>query len=71
MGAIAVFAEHYPCRQLQAAGVSGIVGSLSSGVTTAVAESVTIPGGTVLVSPASTAPSISSLVFALENLKIK
>ena len=46
-------------RALQAAGVSGIVGSLSSGVTTAVAESVTIPGGTVLVSPASTAPSIS------------
>ena len=42
-------------------GVEVIVGSLSSGVTLAVAESVTIPNGAVLVSPASTSPAISSL----------
>ncbi len=42
-------------------GVNAIVGSLSSGVTLAVAESVTIPGGAVLVSPASTSPALSSL----------
>ena len=42
-------------------GVEAIVGSLSSGVTLAVAESVTIPGGAVLVSPASTSPAISNL----------
>ena len=42
-------------------GVEAIVGSLSSGVTLAVAESVTIPNGAVLVSPASTSPAITSL----------
>ncbi len=38
-----------------------IVGALSSGVTIAVAESVTIPKGSVLISGASTAPSITVL----------
>ena len=42
-------------------GVEAIVGSLSSGVSLAVAESVTIPNGAVLVSPASTSPAISVL----------
>ena len=42
-------------------GVESIVGSLSSGVSLAVAESVTIPNGAVLVSPASTSPALSSL----------
>ncbi len=42
-------------------GVEAVVGSLSSGVTLAVAESVTIPNGAVLVSPASTSPALSSL----------
>ena len=42
-------------------GVQAIVGALSSGVTTAVAQSVTIPGEIILMSPASTAPSISIL----------
>ena len=42
-------------------GVEAIVGSLSSGVTLAVAESVTIPNGVVLVSPASTSPAITNL----------
>ena len=41
--------------------VEGIVGSLSSGVTMAVAEAKTIPAGTVLISPASTSPAISVL----------
>ena len=42
-------------------GVGGIVGSLSSGVTLAVAQSQTIPGGVVLISPASTSPALSTL----------
>lgn len=42
-------------------GVAAIVGALSSGVTTAVAESVAIPSGVVMVSPASTAPGLSTL----------
>ena len=42
-------------------GVGGIVGSLSSGVTLAVAQSQTIPGGAVLISPASTSPALSTL----------
>jgi branched-chain amino acid transport system substrate-binding protein len=41
-------------------GVSAIVGALSSGVTVA-ASSVTIPAEVVLISPASTAPSIPAL----------
>ena len=41
--------------------VQAIVGALSSGVTTAVAQSVTIPGEIILMSPASTAPSITVL----------
>ena len=41
-------------------GVSAIVGALSSGVTLAV-SSVTIPAEVVLISPASTAPSIPAL----------
>jgi len=43
-------------------GVGGIIGSLSSGVTMAVAESVTIPGSVVLVSPASTSPAVTAIV---------
>lgn len=42
-------------------GVGGIVGSLSSGVTLAVAQSQTIPGGAVLISPASTSPALTTL----------
>lgn len=41
-------------------GVSAIIGALSSGVTLA-ASSVTIPAEVVLISPASTAPSIPAL----------
>lgn len=42
-------------------GVVGIIGALSSGVTIAVAESVAIPNGVIVISPASTAPAITYL----------
>ena len=41
--------------------VAAIIGALSSGVTVAVAQSVTVPKKTLMVSGASTAPSISVL----------
>ena len=46
---------------ITAEGVQAIVGALSSGVTIPVAQSVTIPNNTILMSPASTAPAISVL----------
>src|SRR5690606_816666 len=42
-------------------GVVAIVGALSSGVTVTVADSVTIPGQIVTISPASTSPLVSQL----------
>jgi len=42
-------------------GVAAIVGALSSGVTIACAESVTIPKGILMVSPASSSPLVSFL----------
>lgn len=42
-------------------GAVAIVGGLSSGVTLAAAQSVAIPSGVVMVSPASTAPNITTL----------
>lgn len=42
-------------------GVVAIVGALSSGVSVAVAESVTIPGQIIQISPASTSPLIAML----------
>src|SRR5690606_26173200 len=42
-------------------GVVAIIGALSSGVTVAVAESVTIPGQVVQISPASTSPLVAML----------
>jgi branched-chain amino acid transport system substrate-binding protein len=41
--------------------VIGIIGALASGVTVPVAESVTCPNGTILISPASTSPLITVL----------
>jgi ABC-type branched-subunit amino acid transport system substrate-binding protein len=41
--------------------VVAIVGALSSGVTLAVAESVTIPNNVILISPASTNPLMTQL----------
>ncbi len=42
-------------------GVNIIIGSISSGVTIAIAESVTIPSGKLLLSPASSSLAISTL----------
>jgi len=42
-------------------GVIAIVGALSSGVTVSVAESVAIPSGVIMVSPASTSPLVAML----------
>lgn len=41
--------------------VQAIVGSLSSGVTLAVAEAVTVPEGIIQISPASTSPALSAV----------
>ena len=41
--------------------VAAIVGSLASGVTIPVAQSVTIPNNIILISPASTSPAITAL----------
>lgn len=41
--------------------VVAIIGALSSGVTVPVAESVTIPAGVIMISPASTSPLITVL----------
>ncbi|HET7560434.1 MAG TPA: ABC transporter substrate-binding protein [Limnochordia bacterium] len=41
--------------------VSGIVGALSSGVTLAVASSVAVPNHVLLISPASTSPTLTDL----------
>ncbi len=42
-------------------GVAAIVGADCSGVTTAVANNVTIPNGVVLISPSATSPALSSI----------
>lgn len=42
-------------------GAVAIVGALGSGITIAAAQSVAIPNGVVMVSPASTSPTITSL----------
>jgi ABC-type branched-subunit amino acid transport system substrate-binding protein len=42
-------------------GINAIVGALSSGVTIPVAESVTVPGEAVLISPSSTSPVLTTL----------
>ncbi len=42
-------------------GVSAIVGSLSSGVTLAVAEAVTVPDKIIQISPASTSPALTAV----------
>jgi len=48
-------------KLVNADGVIAIVGALSSGVTVAVAESVTIPSGVIQISPASTSPLVAML----------
>lgn len=48
-------------KLVDADGVAAIIGSWSSGVTTAIAESVTIPSGVLQISNGSTSPLISVL----------
>ncbi|WP_157014793.1 ABC transporter substrate-binding protein [Mesorhizobium xinjiangense] len=48
-------------RMVNAEKVVGIVGALCSGATIAAANSAAIPGGVVLVSPASTSPAVTDL----------
>ena len=48
-------------RLVEVEGVHAIVGALSSGVSLAVAESVTVPNNILQISPASTAPTITTV----------
>ena len=48
-------------RLVSIEGVVAIMGAASSGVSLAVAESVTIPNGVILISPASTSPALTDL----------
>jgi len=48
-------------KLINADGVVAIIGALSSGVTVAVAESVAIPAGVIMISPASTSPLVGML----------
>jgi ABC-type branched-subunit amino acid transport system substrate-binding protein len=48
-------------RLIEVEGVHAIVGALSSGVTIAVAESVTVPSNILQISPASTAPTVTTV----------
>jgi ABC-type branched-subunit amino acid transport system substrate-binding protein len=48
-------------RLVNVEGVQAIVGSLSSGVTIAVAEGVAVPNKIVMISPASTSPALSDV----------
>ncbi|MCJ7709136.1 MAG: ABC transporter substrate-binding protein, partial [Anaerolineales bacterium] len=49
-------------RLINVNGVQAIVGSLSSGVTIAVAEGVAVPNKVIMISPASTSPGLSAVV---------
>ena len=48
-------------RLINVEGVQAIVGSLSSGVTIAVAEGVAVPNKIIMISPASTSPGLSEV----------
>ena len=48
-------------RLVNVDGVSAIVGAMCSGATVAAANNAAVPGGVLMVSPASTAPSITTL----------
>lgn len=48
-------------RLVNVDGVAGIVGAMCSGSTVAAANNAAIPGGVVMISPASTAPSVTAL----------
>ncbi|MBB3935267.1 ABC transporter substrate-binding protein [Aureimonas phyllosphaerae] len=48
-------------RQVNSEKVAGIVGAMCSGATIAAANAAAIPGGVVMVSPASTSPAVTDL----------
>jgi len=48
-------------RLINVEGVQAMVGSLSSGVTIAVAEGVAVPNKVIMISPASTSPGLSAV----------
>lgn len=48
-------------RQVNSEKVAGIVGAMCSGATIAAANAAAIPGGVVMVSPASTSPAVTAL----------
>jgi branched-chain amino acid transport system substrate-binding protein len=48
-------------RLVEVEGVDAIIGALSSGVTIAVANSVTVPDNVLMISPASTSPAVSTV----------
>jgi len=48
-------------RLVEVEGVDAIIGALSSGVTIAAANSVTVPNKVLMISPASTSPSVSAV----------
>jgi branched-chain amino acid transport system substrate-binding protein len=48
-------------RLINVEGVQAIVGSLSSGVTIAVAEGVAVPNKVIMISPASTSPGLTAV----------
>ncbi|WP_182085803.1 ABC transporter substrate-binding protein [Aureimonas sp. ME7] len=48
-------------RQVNSEKVAGIVGAMCSGATIAAANAAAIPGGVVMVSPASTSPAVTEL----------
>lgn len=48
-------------RLVSSDGVAAIMGADCSGVTTAVANNVTVPNGVVLISPSATSPSLSTI----------
>ena len=48
-------------RLVEVEGVDAIIGALSSGVTMAVANSVTVPNNVLMISPASTSPAVSTV----------
>lgn len=48
-------------RMVSADGVSGIIGALCSGATTAILQNVAVPNGMVLISPSATSPALTDL----------
>ncbi len=57
----AVDANRAACHLAEVVRVPAIIGPAFSGVTTGVATQVTIPGGTLIISPSATSPTLSDL----------